>query len=189
MRSSLPASSASLYTHHDAAIHPIPRRLVYRNFGTHEALVAVHSVAVAGIGAPRWYEIRSPGSSKPTVYQSGTVLLDSLWRWMGSIAFDRRGNIGLGYSAGSGSVYAGLRFTGRLATDPPGTMRTDLLAFAGNGSQTHPRRFVARWGDYSSIALDPVDGCTLWYVGQYLPQFGAFNWRTHIHRFHLSTCV
>lgn len=164
-------------------------RLVYRNFGAYDAMLAVHSIAVAGIGAPRWYEIRSPASAAPRLFQAGTVVADRLWRWMSSIAFDRRGNIGLGYSAGNGSVFPGLRFTGRLATDPFGTVRSDVLAFAGNGSQTHPRRFVARWGDYSSMALDPVDGCTFWYVGQYLPQNGAFNWRTHIHRFHLSTCV
>lgn len=136
----------------------------------------------------RWYEIRFPTALLPSLYQAGTVVGDGLWRWMGSAAFDKQGNIGLGYSASSTAVYPQIRYTGRLATDPPGTMRTDVLGFPGGGSQTHATKPVPRWGDYSSLSIDPVDGCTMWYTNQYLPENGSANWRTRIVRFRFAGC-
>ena len=76
-------------------------RLAYRNFGDHESLVVNHTVGTeAGSAAVRWYEIRNPGDA-PTIYQQGTYAPDASFRWMGSIAMDRNGNIALGYSKSS----------------------------------------------------------------------------------------
>ena len=72
-------------------------RLAYRNFGSHESLVVNHSVAVNGSGGVRWYEIQSPNGT-PVVAQQGTYAPDSSYRWMGSIAMDKIGDIALGYS-------------------------------------------------------------------------------------------
>src|SRR6059058_4232753 len=65
-----------------------------------ESLVTNHSIGVSdrAVAAPRWYEIRDP-SNVPVVAQQGTFSPDSTSRWIGSIAMDRFGNIGLGYSA------------------------------------------------------------------------------------------
>lgn len=63
-------------------------RLVYRNFGTHQALVVNHTVDSDGIGTAgiRWYEVRNPGGT-PSIFQQGTYApADGLHRWMGSIA-------------------------------------------------------------------------------------------------------
>src|SRR4030042_1456485 len=96
-------------------------RLAYRNFGDHEALVLNHTVnAGSGRAGIRWYEVRNPGSS-PTLYQQGTYAPnDTEHRWMGSLAMDHTGDIALGYSASSSSVYPSIRYTGRLADDPLG---------------------------------------------------------------------
>ena len=67
-------------------------RLAYRNFGSHESLVVNHSVAVNGGGGVRWYEIQSPGGN-PVVAQQGTYAPDSNYRWMGSVAMDKIGDI------------------------------------------------------------------------------------------------
>lgn len=166
-------------------------RLAYRKFvDGHEALVVNHSVKVSGsrkgeVDGIRWYELRSPGST-PTVYQQGTFSPDSTNRWMGSIAMDKLGNIAVGYSASSSSVFPSLRYTGRVPTDPLGTLQSENIILAGTGSQQGSN--LARWGDYSAIAIDPTDDCTFYYTNEYLKTNGAFNWSTQIASFKLPGC-
>jgi len=167
-------------------------RLAYRNFPKaktpHESLVLTHNVSV-GTGtsvryAPRWYEIRNPGTT-PTVYQQGSFAPDGTWRWAASIGMDKVGNIALGYSASSASLNPGIRFTGRVPTDPLGKMETEAVILAGTGSQTGN---LSRWGDYSSMSIDPVDDCTFWYSNEYIPSNGSFNWATHLQQFKFTSC-
>lgn len=164
-------------------------RLAYRNFGDHESLVVNHSVATGflnqGPSAVRWYELRDPGGT-PTVYQQGTYAPDSTYRWMGSVAMDQAGNIGLGYSASSSSVRPSLRYTGHLTTDPLGVMgQGEGILQAGTGSQLPS---LGRWGDYSSMTIDPSDDCTFWYAGEYLKTDGTWNWSTRIGSFRFANC-
>ncbi len=159
-------------------------RLAYRNFGDHESLVAAHSVAAGSSVGMRWYEIRDPGGA-PTVYQQGTYAPDSAYRWMGSVAMNQGGDIALGYSVSSSSMFPSIRYTGRLAGDPLGQMtQGEGTLFAGTGSQTT----YSRWGDYTSMSVDPSDDCTFWYTNQYIPSNGVFNWRTRIGSFRISDC-
>ena len=160
-------------------------RLAYRNFGDHEALVVNHSVTAGSSVGVRWYEIRNPGTT-PTVFQQGTYAPDSNFRWMGSIAMDTYGNIGLGFSLSSGSLHPEIRYTGRLVGDPAGTMaQGEGTIIAGAGSQTN----LSRWGGYSSMSMDPTDDCTFWYTNQYIPSDGAFNWHTRIGSFKFPGCA
>ena len=159
-------------------------RLAYRNFGDHESLVTSHSVVAGGSVGVRWYELRSPGGGA-AIFQQGTYAPDSTYRWMGSVAMDASGGIGLGYSVSSSSLQPGIRYTGRLAGDAPGVMtQGEGVLFAGSGSQTG----LSRWGDYSSMSIDPSDNCTFWYTNEYLPANGSFNWRTRIGSFKLPGC-
>ena len=164
-------------------------RLAYRNFGTYESLIVNHSVSVqlskhATTSGIRWYELRNPGGT-PAVYQQGTYSPDATYRWMGSIAHDKHGNIAVGYSASSSSVYPSIRYTGRLFTDPLNTLQTETVLKAGGGSQL---RGLNRWGDYSAMDVDPVDGCTFWYTTEYLKSSGTFNWSTWISSFKYPSC-
>ncbi|MFN7994170.1 MAG: hypothetical protein U0Q18_11235 [Bryobacteraceae bacterium] len=166
-------------------------RVAYRNFPRanppRESLVATHSVALRVSGAPRlglrWYELRQPGST-PVVYQQGTYAPDASSRWMGSIAMDKIGDIALGYSVSSSSVYPSIRLTGRAPTDPIGKMRTEVTIVTGAGSQA----VSSRWGDYSSMNVDPADGCTMWYSNQYVPSSGIFVWATQLYSFKFAGC-
>ncbi|MFB8128764.1 hypothetical protein [Streptomyces mirabilis] len=159
-------------------------RLAYRNYGDHESLVVNHAVTAGSSVGVRWYELRLSGGS-PTLYQQGTYAPDSAYRWMGSIAQDKVGNTALGYSQSSSSVYPSVRYTGRLAGDTLGTMtQGEVTAITGGGSQTT----YSRWGDYSSMAVDPADDCTFWYTNEYLPANGNFNWHTRIAAFTLPNC-
>jgi hypothetical protein len=166
-------------------------RLAYRNLGDHEALVVNHSVAVgkggkASVGV-RWYELRAtPPGGAFSVYQQGTYAPDSTSRWMGSIAMDKLGDIALGYSASSSSVFPSIRLTGRVPTDPLGSLSAETVLKAGGGSQTGT---LHRWGDYSAMSVDPVDDCTMFYTNEYLKASGSFNWSTWISSFKFPTCT
>jgi hypothetical protein len=161
-------------------------RLAYRRFSDgHEAIVANHSVAASnGVVGVRWYELRDPNGT-PVIYQQGTFAPDSTYRWMGSIAMDSAGNIGLGYSVSSGAIHPGIRFTGRAPSDSLGFLGSEISILEGTGSQT---KTLARWGDYTSLAVDPTDDCTLWYTNQYLKSNGTFNWSTRIDSFKFTSC-
>ena len=164
-------------------------RLAYRNFGGHESLVVNHTVdAGGGRAGVRWYELRSPGTA-PTVFQQGTFApSDGLYRWMGSIAMDKAGNIAMGYSESSSSTFPSISVTGRVPGDPLGTMEAEASIFAGLASQDDGSGTVKRWGDYSAMTVDPSDDCTLWYTTEYIPFSGAFNWDTRIASLKFNTC-
>jgi hypothetical protein len=159
-------------------------RLAYRNFGDHESLVANHAVSAQGTVGIRWYEIRSPGAN-PVVYQQKTFVPDSNYRWMASIAMDKLGDIGLGYSAASHSTYPSIRITGRQVTDPLNKLQSETIVLSGSGSEVGS----SRWGDYSSLLIDPLDDCTFWFTGQYMLTTGDYNWKTHIVSFAFPSCT
>src|SRR5262245_46296536 len=108
-------------------------RLAYRNFGDHESLVVNHSIATASAVGVRWYELRSPNGT-PVVFQQGTFAPDSNYRWMGSIAMDRIGNIALGYSISSTTLNPSIRYTVRAPGDPLGQMGSETQIIPGTGS-------------------------------------------------------
>jgi len=165
----------------DALSGRLMYRLQYRNFGTHQSMVTNHTVNAgrfkrAGI---RWYELRDEGNGW-SIYQQGTYAPDLMHRWMGSIAMDGEGNIALGYSTSSRFNYPSIRYTGRLASDPLGTMGQEEILFAGTGSQL---KSYNRWGDYSMMAVDPTDDHTFWYTNEYYAETSQFNWKTRIGSF------
>lgn len=165
-------------------------RLSYRKFGNHESLVINHSVTSGtGVGV-RWYELRNAagqtlGSAAPVLFQQGTFAPSNDFRWMASAAMDKTGGIAIGYNISSSSIVPSIRYAYRGPADPLGTMGNETSVLVGSGSQTGN---LTRWGDYSTISVDPVDGCTMVFTTQFQPANGSFNWNTFIHSFKLSTC-
>jgi hypothetical protein len=165
-------------------------RLAYRNMGSHESLLLNHTVNItgdplAGLAGVRWYEVRNLSAGTPSIYQQGTYAPDANHRWMGSMAMDHVGNVALGYSASSLDTYPSLRYTGRLSSDEPGTMpQGEANLVSGNNSQT----LYGRWGDYFSMAVDPVDDCTFWFTGQYIGA-SANLWQTRVGAFRFPSCT
>ena len=170
-------------------------RLAYRNFGTHESLVANHSVAMDGeLGQTSqtgvaWYEIRDPDAAQPQIHQQGTTADpdNATFRWMGSVAMDKQGNMALGYSSSNAtSTYPSIEFVGRKIWDPLNQMpQAASTIIAGSGAQTH---VSGRWGDYSSMNIDPSDDCTFWYTNEYIQTTGSANWQTRIASFRFPGC-
>ena len=153
----------------DALSNRPMRRAQYRNFGSHETLVTNQSVdAGGGVSGIRWWELRKNGGSW-SIFQEGTHSPDTTDRWMGSIAMDQDGNMAVGYSVSSSTVFPSIRYTGRLASDISGTMpQGEFTIINGTGSQT----FTQRWGDYSAMSVDPADDCTFWFTTEYMPASG-----------------
>jgi hypothetical protein len=181
-----PGTSTRLDTLADRLMY----RLSYRNFGTHEALVINHSVTSGTGSGIRWYELRNAagqtfGSAAPVLHQQGTFAPTNDFRWMGSAAMDKTGGIAIGYNISSSTIVPSIRYAYRGPADPLGTMGNETSALVGAGIQTGS---LTRWGDYSTISVDPVDGCTMVFTTQFQPANGSFNWSTYIHSFKLSTC-
>jgi fibronectin type 3 domain-containing protein len=170
----------------DAIADRLMFRLAYRNFGDHESVVGNYTVSSGGVAGIRWFELRNVTSGPEAVSQESTYQPDTTWRWMGSAAMDHSGDIALGFSASSGSIYPQIRYAGRLAGDPINVLaQGETHLFDGTGSQTGTS---SRWGDYSDITVDPVDDCTFWYTTEYYATTGSFNWRTRIGSFKFSSC-
>lgn len=188
----------------DVALDPQSYRLMwrlqYRNFGTHQTMVVNQTIKVDDfenhIGI-RWYELRKYGASPWIIEQQATYTPDKEHRWMGSIAMDRAGNMALGYSISSVSLYPSIRYTGRLVDDPPGTLpQGEATIIDGAYSQD---LVYDRWGDYSSMNVDPVDDCTFWYTQEYVANdnevidkndnlLGTGMWGTRIASFRFPDC-
>ena len=165
----------------DRLMHRFP----VRHFADHDRAVANHAVANGSQVAFRWYELLDPAGTV-TVNQQGTFAPDTTFRWMGSMAEDKLGDIAVGYSASSTAIHPAIRFTGRVPSDPLGTLETEASILEGTGSQTAG---LSRWGDYTALLVDPSDDCTFWYTNQYEKVNGTFNGSTHIGSFAFAGCA
>ncbi len=167
-------------------------RLAYRNRGGVDSLMVTQSVDPDGAGARgaamRWYEVRSPFAAAPTLYQNATFDPGSTGdRWMGSIAMDKMGNMLMGYSHADAPAgkFASVAVTGRLRSDIRNQMQGEKIAFTGTGAQTGT---LTRWGDYTTMQIDPANDCTFWYIGQYLAANGTFNWQSRVVSYKFNSC-
>ena len=163
-------------------------RLAYRKFADgQESLVGNYTVSANGVAGIRWFELRNPTAGPVTVFQQSTYQPDGTWRWMGSAAMDRQGNLALGFSASDPGIYPQIRYAGRLAGDPLNTLaQGEATLIAGTGAQTSGR---SRWGDYSDLTVDPSDDCTFWYTNEYYPTTAAVGWKTRIGSFKFPSCA
>jgi hypothetical protein len=172
----------------DAISDRLMYRLQYRNFGDHESLVGNHTVDVDGTNHAgiRWYELRKSDGGPWEIYQQGTYAPDAAHRWMGSAAMDAEGNLAIGYSVSSGTLFPSIRYASRVAADPPGTLpQPEGTIIDGAGSQLSSG---SRWGDYSSLSVDPSDDCTFWYTNEYYAVSSSTAWRTRIGSFRFPGC-
>ena len=150
----------------------------YRNFGTYQSIVCCHTVDVDGTNhaGVRWYELRkTPPATTWTLRQQGTYAPDAHSRWMGAIAMNGSGKIGVGYSISSSTVYPGIRYAGQSAAgyaSANGVLDVpEEIALTGSNYQTT----YNRWGDYASMSIDPSDDQTFWFTTEYIGASEARN--------------
>jgi hypothetical protein len=158
--------------------------------------LVMHDVTTSGgsIGE-RWYEFYSSTKTTPVtgirLLQSGTYAPDNTnYRWMGSMARDQIGDILMGYSESSTEIYPSIYITGRTLKDPLGTMEDELQVTAGQGAYLGMfDHDLHRWGDYTSMRLDPADNCTFWYTNEWYMSSGILNWSTQINSAQFTGCA
>jgi len=199
-----PAPAATVTTSLDSISDRLMHRLQYRNRGGFETLVFTHTVGAPGSttfgtyrAGVRYYELRRalPGGNFVVQEQATFAPADGVSRWLGSAAEDHQGNLAVGYNVSSGAaggnVFPGMRYAGRLATDPGGGLtQGEATLIAGTGVQLSTGN---RWGDYSALTVDPSDDCTFWYTSEYYTAAGqaasTVGWQTRIGRFKFAECT
>jgi hypothetical protein len=178
-----PGGAVDILSYRQRPMH----RAAYRNYGSYESIVTNQSVEAApNMAGIRWWELRNPAGT-PVLIQDSTFapgVTDSVQRWMGSIAQDKNGNMALGYSASSTTVFPSIRYTGRLESDPYNQMAQGEGEFiAGTGVNTQGTR---RWGDYTSMNVD-TDDCTFWFINEYFPT-NSTQWTLRAGSFKFPEC-
>ena len=161
--------------------------VVYQNRNGTESLWADYTVILNFPNGPtgvRWYQFDVTGGNFPATpvqQQTWTNGGDGLWRFMPSIAVNQNGNTAIGYSISSPSIFPGIRYAGRLATDPLNDLgQGEAIMTNGGGFQSHSS---GRWGDYSYLSIDPADNISFWHVNQYYPATASASWFTRIGKF------
>jgi hypothetical protein len=56
-----------------------------------------------------------------------------------------------------------------------------------NGGSSQNGGGARRWGDYSSMSVDPADGCSFWFTTEYYSA-ASTNWLTRIGAFRFPEC-
>ncbi len=166
---------------------PLMWRLQHRTIDDRQLIVGNMVTDVDGndLHGVRWFQLERPAATVTegwSLADEGTYALgDTLNRWMASTAMDGDGNIAIGYNVADATRFPGMRYAGRLATDPPGTMpQGEYVIIDGTASSGS-----SRYGDYTSLNVDPVDECTFWYTGQYN---SSSSWSTRIASFKFEQC-
>jgi hypothetical protein len=159
--------------------------VVYQNRNGTESLWADQTIILNypnGPTAVRWYQFDVTGGdfpATPVQQQDWTNGNDGLWRWMPAIAADANGNVAIGYSTSSSTIYPGIRYAGRFATDPLNNLgQGEAVMTDGTGSQTSAS---GRWGDYSMTTL-ATDGMSFWHTNEYYITTGI-SWSTRVGKF------
>ncbi len=189
-------------------------RLTYRNEGTSASPVNNYTtnwpVNVSGVtpstfatyqAGIRWTEFRrDPTLGVFTVRDQGTYVNGAISGatgendWVGSISTDNQGSIALGYSASSTTLVPTIKWAGRTGAVPTGTLdQGEAVMFSSTGVQ---RATNSRWGDYSSLNVDPSDDCTFWYTNEYRLLANQANtgtppflWNTRVGSFKFPACT
>ena len=187
------------------------QKVQYRKIGSAESLWVVHTTCSATHDAsgvcptatttmrPQWTQINVTNKTIATVPVQQQIYAPdtTLYRWLPSLAVDNQGNMALGYSTSSANAFPGIAYSGRLVGDALNQLpQTETVLQAGSGSQLNAgsaaNGTVQRWGDYSSMSVDPADDCTFWYTNEYFDTVAHGTngiWQTRIGAFKFPGCV
>ncbi len=176
----------------DSVGHKLMQKVPYRRIGNRESLWVTHTVRSGSTLAPQWAQLDVTGGTiaaapvQQQIYMPDAVL----YRWVPSLAVDAQGNLALGYSASNSSTLPSIGVAGRLAGDPLNNLpQAERVLVSGDAAQTYN---TSRWGDYTSMSIDPSDDCTFWYVNEYYGNdyLGSIGtWYTFMSAFKYSGCV
>ena len=171
-------------------------------------LIAPSGLPDAGQVTAHWWRVSTAfdGINSPTVAlaDQGNVGAQDLgvgtFTYYPCVMVDAAGDLAVGFAASGPALYAGAYFAARTPADPPGAMGPTCTLAPGvdyyvRYSPTDSRN---RWGDYTGLALCPVDETTFWIYNEYaglggFPDeggtLGQGLWHTKLGKFHVGAPV
>jgi len=161
-------------------------------------LYCCHTARSSGLAGARhvirWYQIALntwPAlGGTPQLIQSGTIDLGGGTHvFMPAIAVDDSSTVVVSHSQSSATQNPSLAFAARFTFDPIGTMPQQGILFQGNSPYTSSGGNGAgadRWGDWTSVVVDPLLPSRFWVCGPFAQSGGiqpclptlANRWRT-----------
>ncbi|PYM15180.1 MAG: hypothetical protein DMD81_15715, partial [Candidatus Rokuibacteriota bacterium] len=162
--------------------------LVYRNGSLWAAQTIARDFPSGTVAAIRWVQVDvSGGPATARIVQDQTYGQEGVFFMYPAVAVDAANNVGLAFTRSSASEFPSAYYTARLASDPPNTLQASALLKAGVASyEKLDPSGENRWGDYSAIALDPVDG-SFWAFAEY--STGAATWGMWVGQFSIPTAL
>ena len=135
----------------------------------------------------RWVKV-NPATA--TIADAGVYASTGQYRFFGDLAVNACGDMALGYTKSSTSMWPSVWYTGRKAADAAGTLQAEAELKAGEIAYTAFDTVPRRWGDYTEMTIDPA-GTTFWYLGEYSENTGTTSgrWGTWIGSFSYADCV
>lgn len=160
-------------------------RLAYRRIAGRDTLIVNHTVKTGSGSGLRLYDLTIQNSGVSVTKQQ-TFAPDGRFRWMGSAAMDKKGDVLIGYTTAGVDLFPSIRFAGYAAGDT--AVHDERTMAAGTAAQVSAIDPLDRWGDYSTMTMDPTDDCTFWYTAQVQTVEGTFNWSTRIGHVKFAQC-
>lgn len=179
---------------------------------TGQLFTAANCMPAAGVevgeATAHWWRFNCPGAAVAiTLGDQGNAGAEDLgvntWTWFPNVQVDCNLNMAIGFAASNAGIYGGAYYATRMFADAPGTTGPTCLLAAGVA--TYIRTFTSsttatsRWGDYSGLAICPVDEATFWVYNEYAGTQGTpttvgtvtenGRWQTKLGKFHLKQPV
>jgi hypothetical protein len=164
-----------------------PLDFEYRNGYGWTAMTIACNPGSGTVNCVRWAQINLANAA---VVQAGILASNGQHRFFPDLAVNDCNDMVIGYTRSSASTFPGTWVAGRSSSDPPGTLQPEVQLKAGEIAYTAFDGSPFRWGDYTSMTIDP-NGKTFWYAGQYSKITGNEygRWAIRIGSFEFDTCT
>ncbi len=136
----------------------------------------------AGQATNFWFTVNTSNINNVVLEQQGLIdgedIANACYTGYPAVEINAFGDIAIGFSATSDTIYAGSYVAYHGVADPSGTVRGSILIHAGVDYYVRtgiPFHIGNRWGDYSSIALDPINENSFWVFNQYAWTRGSYD--------------
>ena len=147
---------------------------------------AVHNIEIDGRAAIRWYRINA---ANDTLLESGTITDTNLDLFYPSMAANTNGVVVIACNGSSintfisSYAYAGLTQNNVTTFGPPIVLAAGSVNYH-DGNEPFSPTGESRWGDYSTVSVDPSDPDRFWTI-QMLPIYDSATgsgdlWQTQI---------
>jgi hypothetical protein len=116
-----------------------------------------------GQATARWYRLNANGVAAPTIGEQGPISGEDIAAgtrtFFPSITVDNPGNVAIGFAASGPNIFPGAYYTVHGITDTAGSVQASSALAAGQAFyvRTFGLSGGNRWGDYSSMSIDPAN--------------------------------